>query len=87
MRLKTTEALILTACVIALSPVDAIPLTPFNPPTEVTIFRPALPSTGGEQGGNCWTDSIAVNRSGAGAVCLGIESTILALRRPAKPGR
>ena len=71
MRLKTTGALILTACVIALSPVDAIPLSPFNPPTEVTIFRPPFPSTGGGREGNCWTDSIAVNRSGAWRCMLG----------------
>jgi hypothetical protein len=71
MRLRTTGALILTACVIALLPVDAVPLPPLNLPTEVTIFRPPLPSTGGEQEGNCWTNSIAVNRSDAWRCMLG----------------
>src|SRR5262249_51652354 len=36
-----------------------------NPPTEVTIFHPSIPSTKVQLQGNCWTESIAVNRSGA----------------------
>jgi hypothetical protein len=65
MRLKTAGALIITAFVMAVSPTLALQSSPSNPPTEVTIFRPSLASIGGEQQGNCWTDSIAVRRSGA----------------------
>lgn len=40
--------------------------------TEVTLFRPPVPS-GPSRSGGCWTDSIAVSRSGAWRCMVGNE--------------
>ena len=61
----TAAALIFTTCVIAGSEAFASPSSASYPPTQVTIFRPSLPLTGGKQQGHCWAASIAVNRSDA----------------------
>jgi hypothetical protein len=40
--------------------------------TEVTVFQPAVPG-GSSRSGECWTDSIAVSRSGAWRCMVGNE--------------
>jgi hypothetical protein len=40
--------------------------------TEVTVFRPPVPS-GPSRSGECWTESIAVSRSGAWRCMVGNE--------------
>ncbi|MBV8359500.1 MAG: hypothetical protein JO189_16410 [Deltaproteobacteria bacterium] len=65
MRLIRAAALMLTACAICLSAGFATPPAPPTRHTEVIIFRPPLlPQIKAEQGGRCWTESIAVNRPG-----------------------
>jgi len=66
MRLIRAAALMLTACALALSAGFATPPTQPTRHTEVIIFRPLLlPQTKAKRGGRCWTESIAVNRTGA----------------------
>jgi hypothetical protein len=67
---RSAARLIVAMLLISIAPAMASGRTVQK--TEVTIFQPALPS-GPRRSGECWTDSIAVARSGVWRCILGNE--------------